>query len=284
MYTELRIIYFSNTYSLSDQTLEQREFGILSDVVNSGVKRSYQKYVGKARRSIGNKLKDSIRDDMRKANLANNYAHSNKIVNGEVEKNLIRYSKGKNNSRVIDIVDRSGNSLPNGASKSKDLLNGINESSEVRDELSDRMIRKLKNSAEKSDYIVTHPSGSGVEKLSHEIGHIENSKGGIFKGVINRMNDNIIKNRSGYNKYKSDRGIGKSVKEYLKGKVNYIEERNASKNAMKLLKDQGLDNKGLSESKRSLDAALDSYKYGNRVRYKIPLMNKIQIPSRRIKQ
>lgn len=284
MYTELRIIYFSNTYSLSDQTLEQREFGILSDVVNSGVKRSYQRYAGKARRSIGNKLKDSIRDDMRKANLANNYAHSNMVVNGEVDKNLIRYSKGKNNSRVMNIVDRSGNSLPNGASKSKDLLNEINESSEVRDELSDRMIRKLKNSAEKSDYIVTHPSGSGVEKLAHEIGHIENSKGGIFKGVINRMNDNIIKNRSGYNKYKSDRGIGKSVKEYLKGKVNYIEERNASKNAMKLLKDQGLDNKGLSESKRSLDAALDSYKYGNRVRYKIPLMNKIQIPSRRIKQ
>lgn len=39
---------------------EQREYGLLSDITHSGIGRTYKKYIGRARRSIANKLEKDI--------------------------------------------------------------------------------------------------------------------------------------------------------------------------------------------------------------------------------
>lgn len=53
-------------------------------------------------------------------------------------------------------------------------------------------------------------------------------------------------------------------------------EKNASKNAIKLLKESGADENELKLAKESLDKSLESYKEEHKMYYKSPFINKLQ--------
>lgn len=85
--------------------LEQREFGIISDLYNHGGKKAYKKYVGRLRRSIGNKLAQMGRDsEARRLRAENNLENLKKLTkeNENLANSLIESSKkekGRNYSR-----------------------------------------------------------------------------------------------------------------------------------------------------------------------------------------
>lgn len=279
MYTELRIIYFSDTYSFPDLTIEQREFGILSDVVRSGVKRSYKKYVGRARRSIGNKLKDSINKDLKdKRSAVNSFRNRDIVFDENVERKLIKESKNKYNSRTLGFP-LGGDKSKNLVLKSKDIPKDLKVSDFPEDQI--RVASKMINSSKKNNYIIFHPSKSGTDSLAHEIGHIQNENKGLFNRSISKLSSSIKMDQKPLNDIKNDKGFRKGLGNLIKGKIRIQEEKNASKNAIRLLKNSGMKENDINKSRRNLDTALNTYIHDSNIRYKVPLMNRIQIPSRR---
>jgi hypothetical protein len=282
MYTELRIIYFSDTYSLPDLTIEQREFGILSDVVRSGVKRSYKKYVGRARRSIGNKLDKSISEDINKRSkiLDELKSRSNPVINPRSEQTISQLSSDKYNTEILtpDPSRYSGKSTYISSSKrfknikpddlkevSNGKFNGI--SNEMADILS------------KNKGLIISPKGSGTDSLAHEVGHVMNKKDSILSR-IRSLGDSISRStKIPYKDLKNKKGLG--LGEYVRGKIIVSEEKAASKNGMKILKGIGMSSDELRRSKEYLDKSLDTYKLEASARRKTPIKNLIQIPSRR---
>lgn len=70
------------------------------------------------------------------------------------------------------------------------------------------------------------------------------------------------------------------IDRFVASKIIQAEERNASKNALEILKKNGATKKELEKAKEALDLAGKSYKTMDRA-YKEAAMNKITIPSRR---
>ncbi len=67
----------------------QRYYSLGSDLKYSGLRRTINKYIGKARRKAGDKLEESIRKDLRKgAETSRKYKSTPSIFNQEIEKDL----------------------------------------------------------------------------------------------------------------------------------------------------------------------------------------------------
>lgn len=62
----------------------------------------------------------------------------------------------------------------------------------------------------------------------------------------------------------------------FKGKKVVNNEKNASENAIKLLKESGASENELKLAKESLDKSLESYKEEHKMYYKSPFINKLQ--------
>lgn len=71
-------------------------------------------------------------------------------------------------------------------------------------------------------------------------------------------------------------GLWKSVERFFKGKKVVNNEKNASENAIKLLKESGASENELKLAKESLDKSLESYKEEHKMYYKSPFINKLQ--------
>lgn len=67
-----------------------------------------------------------------------------------------------------------------------------------------------------------------------------------------------------------------SRKIFFKGKKVVNNEKNASENAIKLLKESGASENELKLAKESLDKSLESYKEEHKMYYKSPFINKLQ--------
>ena len=74
----------------------------------------------------------------------------------------------------------------------------------------------------------------------------------------------------------NSKGLWKSVERFFKGKKVVNNEKNASENAIKLLKESGASENELKLAKESLDKSLESYKEEHKMYYKSPFINKLQ--------
>lgn len=91
----------------------------------------------------------------------------------------------------------------------------------------------------------------GDEALGHEIGHQMNK---VSKNPITRFISNS-------NKYRAKDLSGKElVKQRIAEKLQVQEEKNASKNAMKLIKNSGAPKEEVKHAKDNLNAYLNTYK------------------------
>lgn len=88
--------------------------------------------------------------------------------------------------------------------------------------------RKIHGDSFKSEYHIKYPKGSGVDTLAHELGHIKSN-----------------------NPIPGDKRTKKQ---------QYEEEKRASKNAIKMLKEVGLDPKKVNQARRNLERELATYK------------------------
>lgn len=97
------------------------------------------------------------------------------------------------------------------------------------------------------------------------------------KGRLDLAQGNIKIAKKLESPYKSSTGI---VNKFVKGKLLFTDERNASKYGLKNIKGSlSKDIYKLEEQRQK--AANDSYKSATKISYKLPLRNKIQIPSKR---
>lgn len=113
----------------------------------------------------------------------------------------------------------------------KDSIEKVKEELLKTPSLPDKMkkeFRKIHGDSFKSKHHIKYPEGFGVDALSHELGHIKN-------------NNPIPK--------------GKRTK-----KQQYDEEKNASKNALELLKKSGLESSKLKMAKNNLKRDLATYR------------------------
>lgn len=278
----------------SDIELEQREFNILGDIYRSGFKRTGKKYIGKARRSIGDKLAQMERNQKaanikagRKLKEMDQVAESNKDLGIKLAKEA--------NKRGIRIFDKNRLEKVRGGNKLRNYL--INWSDEGKEQLKEqypnfknRTVRKVAaHLINKGKAInIRGNYDKSVSSIAHEIGHDMNEDN-IFTRFVTKLTDFEPK------KYKHDarksglrNEIG-SIMNSAKNKVGtfirdtnipqYLEERNAWNNASKLMKKVGASEKEMKTLNERKKAALDTYKsgiLGNKIN---KLKRKIQIES-----
>jgi hypothetical protein len=167
---------------------------------------------------------------------------------------------------------------------------------------------KLANAVGKNKNIIFLSKLDGYDPvhLAHEIGHLQNNKRNRgFNRRYHKMQDSVgnsklelsvqtakyipVLEKSGNRRYidsnNIDTGIG--IKEYFKraleGRDLVKEEKKASKNGIKILKQSGADKSTLSAAKESMKKALNTYKTSAKIYRRSPLQNLLLPDSRRRK-
>lgn len=279
--------------------LQQREYGLKSDIVHSGIKRAGKKLIGRARKNIAGKLNKSIQKDLESIEQYNKNSKSIYRYNPNLESKLrdeaekmgapkiyrARFQNNSNESALIRNV---------GAEDVKKFAK-YNKSPGQQKSLGNLAEDISKSNNKKVDGIFQPPESSS-HNLAHEIGHYKNSKSKNpitnFISRKNLKNDGEIRKNSektinravngNTDQEQINTGIKSHIKNYINGKLIVSEEKNATKEGLKLIKKHG-SKEDVSVAKSALDEALEGYKAGSRVNWKMSIRDNIQLKSRRNK-
>jgi hypothetical protein len=276
---------FSTTLSL-----EEREYNIASDLYHSGLGRASKKVIGRIRRDLGAKIERSI---INKSSKISEYNELDRILKVPAPPRMTRkLSREANvrNSRVMgNISPDSEVFIPESFDKTKlenlrrsAFIPGIKKKDKVSALISHKELSSGKKliSYPRNKLITDNPAG--IDDLAHEIGHVDNGLSNGIKRLIHRKAGYYrplmeINNPNNINK----RGLLNSLKNLIKGETMVLEESNASRSGLRLLKKNGASKDVLGRSKRSLDNSLKTYKNARDNMSLYPIRNSIQIPSRR---
>lgn len=259
--------------------IQQRQYGLLgnigSDIKRSGIKRSYKRYVGRARTNLAKSLRPKVDEAIKNRKSAERLSIGvgedgyREVMNPKASNKIIR-----NNAKRLDARVMKSNSSASSMRKSSEIDDQVLKSEGITNP---RNVRKVMNATKKNRHIVMLSPGysKSTDTLAHELGHVQNanSKNPIVK---------VIHEVSGRNKRinPEDRGIGNIIKNSISHKLRINEEARASRNAMKMLKNAGATEEQLKQNERNLNLALNTYKTAAKEdRIKL-IRNTIQIPSR----
>lgn len=274
--------------------VEQREYGLLSGVKKlskgaiNAISDLGDNLIVKpiSRSKMGKKIIDKTQDSLdKRIKLDREIKELDKSIkdlslsnedSAKSIKNNLKNEAAKNKAYILeDKSNTSGKSFENGTI---DIRNP---------EIKKAVRKKLKFDGRKdmehfnnSNDLILFKESSGNPALAHEIGHVinRNSKGKAAK--IDREAENIIeefhKPADSPGGRDNSKGLWKSVERFFKGKKVVNNEKNASENAIKLLKESGASENELKLAKESLDKSLESYKEEHKMYYKSPFINKLQ--------
>lgn len=266
--------------------LKQKEYNIIDDTYRSGIKRAYKKTIGNFRRNTAKRLTDSIKSDINQVKESSRkLSNSSSIQNKSVENNLIKEaSKEGIIVSNVKVDNTKGNYLVKDVND-QDLIEYSNNFGNKKED-----VEKLKNQIKKSHKFISHPENSGSEKLAHEIGHVKNEKGIISKQISKIANSEKTRSqiRSSFNKVRDtgddgSLGVKESAKRFVRAKAVELEENNANRKGLKLLKKSGASKEELNKARDNYKEGSKSYKHSGNVSWKTSLRNTVQIPSRRKK-
>ena len=166
--------------------------------------------------------------------------------------------------------------------KSKDIASVDVYAHELGHLMNDKKDRFLtrKGRSSRDDYdrsILTASSIKNVD-LNHPI--TAEKKSEAIRKLARKEKINELRNTR-----QLDTGIGlrESFRRMLKGNSIIREEKDATRNGLKILKNNGVDKTGLRIMKNRFKDFLQTYKEGAKIHVLSPIQNKIQIPSRRRK-
>lgn len=261
--------------------LRQKNYNVLSDLYHSGVRRTYKKTVGRARRKAAQKLSQSALNDIKEYNRLVNTVQTPVINNQKVRENLINQVPRR--TQVISI-----NNYPNGGSghlNNSFIGEGdFNELRKYNNPVKIESFRRSVNSGKYDNHILYTPN-MGEENLAHELGHVINTR-----GILSKQVDKIAANspdvgmasrvliRSGNHEVE---GIKNTGELFARGKIIELNEANASRKGLRSLKKSGISKEELNASKQKLQASGKTYRLMNNATWKTSLRNTIQIPSRK---
>ena len=168
----------------------------------------------------------------------------------------------------------------------KDMLRTEFETLGNKKHQSRRAVNRIMGDKHPTDYSIFWSKKDGYEQLGHEMGHIENSKS---KNPIRRWINKTANNPETRRKFEeevggSDKGIKDSIKNWAIGKIILQEEKNASKNSIKHLKEIGATPEQLDTAKKNLKDALETYKLRSKTYWMNPLYNATSIKGLKKKQ
>lgn len=272
----------------------QKEFGIVSDIYHSGVKRAWKKGIGRARKSIANKIESSAEKDIDKLSnvVIPKYQSLSSVQNKGVERSILK-GIHNNGGRTIssntiagqDAMIRADNKLRTSLKSSEDRINDLRKSYPNFNFKSEgRTLNKLKNASNKNKYLVSY-TGEGVEGLAHEAGHGSNYLGenGFLKKIISNLDSSKrfgVRGELAVGTRTTGKGLKGISKELIGGKLMKMEEKNATKSGLKKLKESGATKEELNAAKEKLKAAGETYNMARKARLKQALANTINIPSK----
>lgn len=290
--------------------LKEKEFGVVSDLIHSGLPRTYKKYVGRARRDLGNKIENSIeRDTKRLENIRNTprkFIHNRKsgeTLNKVAKNEGIKINTGSDreilntimSNEKVNLSGRADFTLPSKKVKDKieetieEVYKTINpgktpskkEIKHIIDNEADEFIRGAYNDSKSYRAIVQlgdRAVGESPEILAHEIGHNISNKSLVGK-LIDKASVNNFKNYDPKKNDNSGKGIMTGIKNYIKQKAVVSNESRANKEGLKLLK-KDLSPEEIKSAEENMNRSLDKYRNDGKLFYKKPLWRSIQIPSR----
>lgn len=278
--------------------LEQREYGKVTRYLPKSIAKHIDtktrplKYkIGKWRRNEGIRQEQKILDSLKEAEALKREAINEGPINNRIKRDLVDNLPSDLKGRV-KVLEKHDPDL------SHDAFTTINKGKSRESELkriNDRIqrypafpVHKDYKSAllDKSNKaIIVHSQDTGPAGIAHELGHSQNRlSGSISDKIISRLDNPGMRGR---HHSEEPLGIGKdhSIKETLQSiydrGIILKEEKNASKKAMKILKDKGMSKEELKETRKSLDQAYKTYKVKADAKVSTNLRSKIQIPSRK---
>ena len=268
----------------SEILLEEKQYGYVQDKMLR-TKRRGQVLIGHARKNIANSLTESAKKDIDKKKAAgNSYRNLREQAllgdNKEITRKLLRQ------------IHNDGGRTMNGSSIGLNdcylkpgvgnLLSNVDTGDFSKSENTEfNKVRNHLNRPNNSGIIFINDKTS-VAGLAHEKGHLDNRKSeSIYKSTISDLS-NVAGNLVRSTRVGKSVSTNNPIKSVIAGGIVNAEERNASRNAIRNLKELGLQGDQLSLAKKTLDSAYNTYKYDNRAKTKSVLANFVQIPSRKL--
>ena len=262
---------------------EQREYNIISDLYYSGRKRTTKKYIGRVRRSIGDKLSKSFRNVGASEHKAERLARDLKKVdpargNKKLSAHLLKEANDNNilvkgNNEIDSFLgipyDKRGDHIIVPNSLQREEAKKRLDNSFMRSLMSDE--EKELTSAIRHKNALINLAGNISDNpgiLAHEIGHYRNSNGFISKR-IKKLEKELKKKK--INDLKTN--IARRV-------IEPLEESNANKNAIKIMKRGGATKEEIEHFKKLNKIALKTHKRTRDLDVLSGLIKKVQIPSR----
>lgn len=283
-------------YYTDYEELDQKEFGIVSDLYHSTPKKVYKKYAGRARSKVAKGIEGIMdKNNEKYTDALDNFRESlsgsgDTLSSPELMKKLIRNNREKTGARVFKIDLGVGPATTN-SDATKKVSQALMDAGETyKDNTYKKHGKKLLNSSNKDKAQIYLPDGSGAEYLAHEFGHNLNRTGnaGPLRKLINKAansekvrEDFALNTKIDANELRKRDVIKESLKRYKNSKLIRSEEKAASRNALKELKKAGATKEELEIAKKNLDNAYKTYKHKSREYYLDPLYQKIQLPKRR---
>lgn len=248
---------------------KQKEFSILSEISQLGLKKGTKNYIRKQKRDVVNRLIQNKRNflaktkkaDRKLKNLRKETKENNLIAdNLKKEADKINTSIIPNNEFSKLIHQPRGDKSYILNNEKRDLLKEISNNENL-----DKVSKELAKSSSTKDAIINLESstiGKDTPFAAHELGHVKNSKK-FINSTIQKLT-----NKSNGKGILAD--IGKRT-------VGIQEENNAWRNGIKDLRKAGATKEEIKHAKNLKKSAIDTYKKGYSLRNKLneKLLNKL---------
>lgn len=282
--------------------LRQKEYTSLPRKIGAKLKR--------ARVDFANSMGRGLRAEAYLRDATSENLNSYSIKNPRILKESIREGRKECNARTLRTEQFPNLSGSSNVSNDK-IIKTLRQSNAAPEDLGE----KLGNEVKKGRNIIFLSSedtkgdkrGYDISEHAHEVGHLKNNNSisrnnqeyhkldssGRRKSILTAKNLKKME-KSGARKKILDSpkdsatidkgiGLGEYFKRMKEGRVVVKEERDASKRAMKFLKEHNATPSELKAAKEKLGKALGTYKSQARIYRRLPLQNILQIDSRRRK-
>jgi hypothetical protein len=264
------------------EILEEKEFGIPSDIFYSGFKKTYKKWFGKLRKELAKYLYNGIDDIRREITNIEVEIKDNlpKLDNDELTKKLLDYIYSLNINLSILEIDKSN---------PRNRFNAATNTLLIRDDADAISIAHELGHAITANFSIDSEIRENAEKnntYARNVFKTTESKYNILGNSINMTPTDrakLIKRGQLYNNVSTKEAFNKLLESGTISDIVILEETNASNIAMDLLKRFGATNDELRIARKRYDLALETYKLKADKIASMLRVNLVNIKSRRTK-
>lgn len=272
---------------------KQKEFGKITKHLPKSISkyidtrtRPVKAAIGRKRRKIAASMENKILEDLEKS-LGKSGVIKEGAQDDKVSQKIIDSAEKKYKTKVSNLRNRElrhnakvviDTSSPEAQKEIANIDLKIKRGQGRRYDLEYK--KDLSNPENKS--VIQLGPDTKTSGVAHELGHVENRYGNNpIKKKISELDTAERRQRHSNIDLSEKKNIGSVLSDLADGFIINQEERNASKNAMKMLKKAGMSKSDLKESKKALKEAGKTYQKETENKLLADARSLIQIPSRK---